>query len=103
MDKMIIYHRHDVKKYIKSTLELFDVVDISDTDIFMTTTELDSLNYIEIIINIENKYNIIITDDDLSKMISIKHSMDILFDNYLIDIKEERKLKLEKVNKNDDE
>lgn len=61
-------------------------------------TELDSLDSVEIIMNIEMDLNITITDADSEKMNSIEEIVNILFENYLIDIQLERKNKLEKIN-----
>jgi len=61
-------------------------------------TELDSLDSVEIIINIEMDLDISIKDDDAEKMDSIENIIDILFDSYLIDIQFDRRKKLEKIN-----
>jgi len=59
---------------------------------------MDSLDGIEIIMELEKEFNIAIPDDDIDKLVD-KHKIDSInhIVNYLCPLKDERKKKLEKI------
>lgn len=98
MNLVKTHNRNRIIEYITDLVIKYGAnEDIKYSDNLMNT-ELDSLDSVEIIMNIEMDLNITITDADAEKMNSIEETVNILFENYLIDIQLERKNKLEKIN-----
>lgn len=64
-----------VKPYIQDE-EAFDNL-TEDTD-FITDLKINSANLVDVILDVEDEFDIIIDNDSLEKMLSVKAAMDII-------------------------
>jgi acyl carrier protein len=64
-----------VKPYIQDD-EAFDNL-TEDTD-FITDLKINSANLVDVILDVEDEFDIIIDNDSMEKMLSVKAAMDII-------------------------
>ncbi|MGC1205097.1 MAG: acyl carrier protein [Flavobacteriaceae bacterium] len=64
-----------VKPYIQDE-EAFDNL-TEDTD-FITDLKINSANLVDVILDVEDEFDIIIDNDSMEKMLSVKAAMDII-------------------------
>lgn len=96
------------KKLINKKLEVIifnqikNVIDETDLKTFNENVNfydiMDSLDSVSIIMNLEKELDIQILDDDAEKMTSLKESLKILREKYVVDSVYQRKEKLKKIN-----
>ena len=64
-----------IKHYIQDE-EAFDNL-TEDTD-FITDLKINSANLVDVILDVEDEFDIIIDNDSMEKMLSVKAAMDII-------------------------
>ncbi|MFV7235580.1 acyl carrier protein [Flavobacterium sp. ZB4R12] len=64
-----------VKPYIQNQ-EAFDVL-TEDTD-FINDLKINSANLVDVILDIEEKFDIIIDNESMERMVNVKSAMDII-------------------------
>ncbi len=74
MDKLTIENK--VIEIIKEKLKI-DKVDLEDS--FNDTLGADSLDKVEIVMALEEEYNIKLPDDDMDQIITVKDTIDYLY------------------------
>ena len=67
--------KHIVKPYIQNQ-EAFDVL-TEDTD-FINDLKINSANLVDVILDIEEKYDIVIDNEAMERMINVKAAMEII-------------------------
>lgn len=74
-EDLIVSLKKIVKPYIQDE-EAFDNL-TEDTD-FITDLKINSANLVDVILDVEDEFDIIIDNDSMEKMLSVKAAMDII-------------------------
>lgn len=64
-----------VKPYAKDEAALADINENTD---FINDLKINSANLVDVILDVEEKYNIIIDNESMEKMVNVKAAMEII-------------------------
>ncbi|SFW66373.1 acyl carrier protein [Chitinophaga sancti] len=64
-----------VKPYAKDEEALANINENTD---FITDLKINSANLVDVILDVEEKYNIVIDNESMEKMVNVKAAMDII-------------------------
>jgi acyl carrier protein len=64
-----------VKPYVKSEAGFMNMTEDSD---FLNDLKINSANLVDVILDIENEFDIVIDNDSMEKMLNVKAALDII-------------------------
>lgn len=64
-----------VKPYVKSETGFMNMTEDSD---FLNDLKINSANLVDVILDIENEFDIVIDNDSMEKMLNVKAALDII-------------------------
>ena len=64
-----------IKPYVKDQIEFDNLTELSD---FINDLKINSANLVDVILDIEEKYNIIIDNESMERMVNVQAAMEII-------------------------
>jgi len=76
-EKLVLELKDIVKPYVQSLEALENISEETD---FIKDLKINSANLVDVILDVESKYDIVIDDESMEKMLTVKAAMDIIND-----------------------
>jgi len=74
-EKLVLELKDIVKPYVQSPEALENISEETD---FVKDLKINSANLVDVILDVESKYDIVIDDESMEKMLTVKAAMDII-------------------------